>query len=93
MAAIELRSQKPDFKRRVTDLIRRKYDIDKECWNGKIIDGQGHTIETRNDINPYVIYKTGDQDVLDNIQFHMANLAYNRQRKEENELEFLLDIF
>lgn len=93
MAAIELRSQKTDFNRRVIDLIRRKYDIDEAHWNGKVIDGSGHTIETRNNINPYVVYRTGDQDVLDNIQFHVDNLAYHRQRKEENELEFLLDIF
>lgn len=92
MGAIELRSQKKDFVKRVYNIVLDKYGISRNEAHGRIVDDSDNSIELKSKVNPYIIYRSGDQKILDNIQFHTSKLAFQLQQKEESELDFLLDI-
>lgn len=91
-AVIELRSERKDFKRKVARLIKRKYGIKDPDWTGQIMDKHDNRIELKDDVIPYILFKTGHQKTIDNIQFHISKLSYKMESQADRELGFLLHI-
>lgn len=92
LGLIEIRNSNEEFKREVAELIRKKYGIDNESWVGKIVDGAHHKIELKNDIVPYIVYQSGNQDTKEIIQFQIAQTNLSKQKHYDKRSDLILEM-
>lgn len=92
LGLIEIRSTEKEVKREVTQLIKQKYGIDQEQWTGAIYDGDKHQIELKNDIVPYIVYKSGDADLKESIRFQLAQNHAKKQKYYDKRSDLLLEM-
>lgn len=92
LGLIEIRNSNDEFKREVADLVRKKYGIDNENWMGKIVDGTEHRIELKNDIVPYIVYQSGDENIKEQIQMQLAQTNLSKQKHFDKRSDLILEM-
>ncbi|GEM_PF-797503 len=92
LGVIELRSDRKDFKSRVTDVLMQKYDVPKNIWTGRLSDPQQNTIEMRANMVPYIVYRFGDRLLNQRLQFQFANNTHQLRKEADKELDFLFNV-
>ena len=92
LGLIEIRSTEKAVKREVAQLVKQKYGIEQAQWTGVINDQHQHQIELKNDIIPYIVYKSGNQDVKDIIRFQMAQINDKKQKYYDKRSDLLLEM-
>ena len=80
LGLIEIRNNTPELIKEVTSLIRKKYQIEDEDWAKQIVDGHKNWIELRNDVVPYIIYQSGNPDILSMLKGQL--ISHNNKKKE-----------
>ena len=76
----------------VAQLIKQKYGIDQEQWTGAIYDGNKHQIELKNDIVPYIVYKSGDETIKESIRFQLDQANEKKQKYYDKRSDLLLEM-
>lgn len=92
LGLIEIRSLNEEFKKEVSDLIRKKYGIDNTNWVGKIVDDTQNKIELKDDIVPYIVYQSGSREVRETIQLHLTKLDLLRQKHYDKRSDLILEM-
>lgn len=92
LGLIEIRRASEEFKKEVSDLIRKKYSIDNDSWVGKITDDDMHKIELKDDIVPYIVYQSGNMDIKESIQFQMDEMIDSRQKYYDKRSDLILEM-
>lgn len=92
LGLIEIRSFSQEFKKEVADLIRKKYNIDNENWVGKIVDGGKHKIELKNDIVPYIMYQSGNEDLKEQIRLELTKFSHTKQKYYDKRSDLILEM-
>lgn len=92
LGLIEIRTFGREFKKEVSGLIRKKYNIDNEGWEGKIVDKDRHIIELKNDIVPYIIYQSGDTEIRDYIRLQLDEKSFYKQKNYDKRSDLILEM-
>ena len=92
LGLIEIRRASEEFKREVTDLIRKKYSIDNDNWVGKIVDDRMHKIELKDDIVPYIVYQSGHVAVKESIKVEMDDMIDSKQKFYDKRSDLILEM-
>jgi hypothetical protein len=92
LGVIEIRRASEEFKREITDLIRRKYNIENDNWVGKIVDNNAHKIELKDDIVPYIMYQSGHAMVKESIKSQMMEISNTKQKYYDKRSDLILEM-
>lgn len=92
LGVIELRSDRKDFKNRVTDILRKKYSIPKNTWTGTLSDPYENTIEMKANMVPHIVYRFGDKRLNQQLRLQLADNTALLRKQADRELDFLLDV-
>lgn len=92
LGLIEIRSSDEQVKNEVTSLISRKYGMEDGRWNGSIKDASDNRIELKDDIVPYIVYLSGDEQIRESIQLQMAQQSKKKLKYYEKRSDLLLEM-
>lgn len=92
LGLIEVRSFGLEFKKEVADLVRKKYKIDNENWEGKIVDDTRHKIELKNNIVPYIVYQSGHAEIRERIRLQLDEKILDKQKHYDKRSDLILEM-
>lgn len=92
LGLIEIRNATQEMKQEVMRLIKRKYNVDDDQWRGSICDADNHQIELKDDIVPYIVYKSGHEKINESIAVQLASITKVRQRYYEKRSDLFLEM-
>ncbi|GAB5527657.1 MAG: hypothetical protein Roseis2KO_55290 [Roseivirga sp.] len=92
LGLIEIRSFGLEFKKEVADLVRKKYNIDNENWEGKIVDDARHKIELKNNVVPYIVYQSGNSEIKESIRLQLEEKHLYKRKHYDKRSDLILEM-
>tara|TARA_R110001592_G_scaffold67956_1_gene208207 strand:+ start:640 stop:1272 length:633 start_codon:yes stop_codon:yes gene_type:complete len=74
LGVIEVKNTSNKIHKEITDLVRKKYQVEQEDWVGTLRDNENNTLEIKEGMVQRMTYLSGNQAIRNEIQSHVEKI-------------------